>query len=232
MGNTLYMFAQASSGEDDSRSNGELGDQSGIELNCRPWFQNSPPWGKVYRIKDAQTADAIATVMERLVANGWIGYKSAARNSMKNRLNEIGGDINALVTPCATDCSALAYYAVMSVTGVVYDGQEEYMDELAGAPDGWVAGGSPIVRNLDHYFEVQLPAAGFEVEVYTIPNPEGWRAGDPCYTSSHDVSGTNLTVSVDAENWSEWLNHNKNLRRGDIVRTITPHNSGHVVVWV
>lgn len=232
MGETLYMFGQASTGEEESRYNGQKGDQSGIELNCRKWFRNNPPWGKVYRFADPKIAEAVADKMEKLVANGWGGYNSNERNSLKNALLEAGGDPEKLVKPCATDCSALVYACALTVTGVVYDGVEEYPEELSTAPAGWMSGMSPIVRNLDHYFEVQLPAAGFEIEVYTIPNPADLVNGDARYASSHDVSGKNLTVSVTSDNYELYLNDSAGLVRGDVVRTITPHSSGHVVMWI
>lgn len=232
MGNTLYMFAQASSGEDESIRNGLHGDQSGIELNCRPWFQNSPPWGKVYRFTDTETADKIATEMERLVSNGWVGYNSGQRESLHNQLNNVGRAWDKLTTPCATDCSALVYAAIYSVTGVAFDKQEDYPSEMnpEGKPMPYA---SPYVRNYDHYMEVQLPAAGYDIEVYTIPNPADWQEGKPCYTSSYDVDNRqHLTVSVLSDNLGLYLNDNGNLLRGDIVRTVTPKTGGHIAMWV
>lgn len=230
MGETLYLFGQASTGEEEDQYNGLKGDQNGIELNCRKWFQNTPPWGKVYRFEDETVADAIATKMEQLVGNGWIGYNSSQRESMRRELLNVDKDPEKLVTPCATDCSALVYACVYSVTDVAYDNVEEYPEEMN--PTGGTSNGSPFVRGLDHYFEQQLPAAGYAIKVYTIPNPEDTLDGDPRYTSSHDVNKTNLTVSVTAENYDLYLNSNSNLKRGDVVRTITPHSSGHVVMWI
>jgi len=227
------MFGEANVGESFSPKGNLPGDHNGFELHARDWYVSSAKWAKVYRIigkdgiEDYSIADQLATMKERLICNGYIGYETgdAHRNTMLAELETHNFVPEKIEVNCDTDCSALDYAVIYAVTGVQYDSHE-----VEGSPFN-PSQVSCRVSNFDYYMERQLPAAGYMVEVYTIPTDT---EAEPLryYSTLYDSSGIeNLTVSVDPEN-SKYLTSGEYLRRGDLVRTVLPHNYGHSAMWL
>lgn len=280
---TLHMFAEASTGEDGAT--GSLaGDQIGVELRARQWYESSAGWGKVYHFRDSAVRERIAQVAERIVLNGWFGYDqgNTDRNAAETALKKVGHNVSAVHTPCEMDCSMMAFEAIKAATGVGYSGglevsyenlDDQYFNHNYDAPKGW---------NMDAYLERNVPLAGFALDVYTLSNfvddtaaekvvridaklsdtpgstnqngyfesPYDTLAatlaesviafnrkygvkGSGTYTKAYDLAALqeNLTVSVANSN-SVWMESAANLVRGDIVRTRTPFDGGHIAVWI
>lgn len=279
---TLHMFAEASTGEDGAT--GSLaGDQIGVELRARQWYESSAGWGKVYHFRDSAVRERIAQAAERIVLNGWFGYDqgNTDRNAAETALKKVGHNVSAVHTPCEMDCSMMAFEAIKVATGIDYSGNkttfaendDEYFGHTYNYPKGW---------NFDAYLERVIPLAGFALDVYTLSNfvddtvaekvvrsdarlsdtpgstnqngyfespydtlaatlAESVTAfnskygvtGSGTYTKTYDLATlqTNLTVSVANSN-SVWMESAANLVRGDIVRTRTPFDGGHIAVWI
>ena len=175
MSDTKYLIAQAAGSEQgDIHIPALLGDQTGHEIRTRKWYAHTPIWGKIFRFKDENVADEIATRMEHAIANGYVGYDTNHRHSFLEKLLD-GRDvkskyiwpiqaIDAVHQVCGTDCSALTYTAIRGATGVIY--------QQTGHPYDPIVPGlnqiSPKVRQFDFYIERQCVNAGFEVTVFTL----------------------------------------------------------------
>lgn len=230
---TNHMFGEANVGETYGTTGNIPGEHNGFELRARDWYVSSAKWAKVYRIvgkdgvRDSSIANDIATFKERLICNGFVGYNTgnARRNSLYDALqnnNFVPEKVNINVD---CDCSSLDYACIRGVTGVVYDSHE-----VEGSPFN-PSQISCRVSNFDYYMERQLPAAGYMVEVYTIPTEESVSSTE-WYSTLYDVSGIeNLTVSVMPEN-IKYLTSGDYLLRGDLVRTVLPHVYGHSAMWL
>ena len=96
---------------------GNAGDQTGKEVCIRTWYKHSKGW-RVFRCKDAITAEKIARCMEMACANNKIGYDQNQRNTLYNAAKPYDFDVSKVATAVETDCSALvrvccAYAGIM-----------------------------------------------------------------------------------------------------------------------
>jgi len=107
-------------------SGGIAGDQDGKEVAIREWYNR--PWNKVLRCKDAAKAEKIASAMEAACKNDCIGYDQSQRTTLYELCKANGWNIQAVKTPCETDCSALVAVCVnaagIKVSGDIYTGNE------------------------------------------------------------------------------------------------------------
>lgn len=170
MGETLYKIAQASQNEFLIGLYGAPGDHTGAELNAVKYYNY--PWEGVYRAKDPEVAEKIASFMEKAVSNGFIGYdyNTKKRHTLFTELSKIDFNIEEMNVPCSTDCSALIYCAIYAATGVPFTPME----------DGNGLQNSPKCSMYDDYVSVDLVPAGFEFEYITdldfaleVNNPNG-----------------------------------------------------------
>lgn len=122
----MIKIGQASRDERGKYSGGIAGDQDGREVAIREWYNR--PWNKVLRCKDAGKAEKIATAMEAACKNNYIGYDQNQRHTLYELCKTNGWDIEAIKTPCETDCSALVAVCVNAagiyVSGDIYTGNE------------------------------------------------------------------------------------------------------------
>lgn len=93
---------------------------------------------------------------------------------------------------------------------------------------------TPGSTNQNGYFESPYDTlAATLAESVTAFNSKYGVTGSGTYTKAYDLATlqANLTVSVANSN-SVWMESAANLVRGDIVRTRTPFDGGHIAVWI
>lgn len=220
------MIAQAVDSENYTAIGLAGGDQTGTELNVRQYYDHPTGWGKVYRLTESELAHKLAEGMRDAVTNGFIGYSGnsgigiGARANLDRVMSDTDVTPAELVANATCDCSGLVYAILHQITGVRYDGLD-IVFEVTNPH-------APHVRNFDYYMEVQLPNAGIGVEVFTIPTPDSDSA---CYSTPYDIDRENLTVHV-GEDYADYLTGAEHWQAGDIIRTVTPSEHGHMGVWV
>ena len=99
------MIGHASRDENKQYKNGQAGDQDGLEVCKRTWFNR--PWKIVLRAKDDKIRDKIAHAMELACNNNTIGYDQNQRCSLWNDVKTKGFDPSKTSKAVETDCSAL-----------------------------------------------------------------------------------------------------------------------------
>ena len=99
------MIGHASRDENKQYKNGQAGDQDGLEVCKRTWFNR--PWKIVLRAKDDKIRDKIAHAMELACDNPNLGYDQNQRNSLWNDIKTKGFDPSKTTKAVETDCSAL-----------------------------------------------------------------------------------------------------------------------------
>ena len=101
-------LAQASHDERGEYHGGQAGNQSGDELNIRPWYNR--PWDTVIRPISRDLARRIANVAQRLVRCVRIGYDMdlADRLTLYDQCERIGWDADRIgeIQLCECDCSS------------------------------------------------------------------------------------------------------------------------------
>ena len=103
------MIAHASRDENKQYKNGQAGDQDGLEVCVRTWFNR--PWTLVLRAKNINVREKIAHAMELACANNQIGYDQWQRNTLWNDVKTKGFDPSKTSKAVETDCSALVCVA-------------------------------------------------------------------------------------------------------------------------
>ena len=99
------MIGHASRDENKQYKNGQAGDQDGLEVCKRTWFNR--PWKIILRAKDDKIRDKIAYAMELACVNSQLGYDQNQRNSLWNDVKTKGFDPSKTSKAVETDCSAL-----------------------------------------------------------------------------------------------------------------------------
>ena len=146
------MIAHASKDENGRYSGGKAGDQTGLEVCIRSWYNR--PWSHVIRFKDTHTANKVAEAMERAAKNDHVGYDQNQRNTLLTEARKVGYDPGRVTKDVETDCSALVSVACM----------------YAGIPESvlFVGGNSATTRTLRQ----RLSSTG-KVTVYTDKSHTG-----------------------------------------------------------
>lgn len=122
----MVRLCQASKDENNRYTGGTAGNQSGGELNMRPWYNR--PWDTVLRCTDRATAEQIARVAQTLVKCQKIGYDQGQRTTLYDQCAAIGWNINRIndIAPCECDCSSLIAvileFCGVSIPKTVYTG--------------------------------------------------------------------------------------------------------------
>lgn len=99
------MIGHASRDENKQYKNGQSGDQDGLEVCKRSWFNR--PWKIILRAKNKDTREKIAHAMELACANNHIGYDQYQRNTLWNDIKNKHFDPSKTSKSVETDCSAL-----------------------------------------------------------------------------------------------------------------------------
>lgn len=99
------MIAQASIGGNGQVYDPNPGNQTGKELNIKPWY--SRPWNCVLRHPDFTKAQKIAILQRDACKNPNIGYDWNRRTTYYTQLSKVNWNPSAITTRCDTDCSAL-----------------------------------------------------------------------------------------------------------------------------
>lgn len=120
----MAKIGQASIDERGKARGGSAGNQTGSELNIRPWADRA--WHTVLRANDPATREGIAAACEAAVANPNIGYDQGERTTLFSEAQKCGWDLSKVSAPCETDCSALVAVCVnaagISVSKDIYTG--------------------------------------------------------------------------------------------------------------
>lgn len=111
--NKVIMIGQASKGETGIK--GQIaGNQTGTELNVKPYYQHKQGW-RVFRAADDTSQNRIAYAMLRAVKNRCIGYDQANRNTLLEASQKYSYDPGEVKVDVECDCSSLVrvccYYA-------------------------------------------------------------------------------------------------------------------------
>lgn len=83
----------------------------------------------VFRAKDTNVAEKLASTMEAACANDYIGYDQSQRTTLYTQAEKVNFDLTKINTPCECDCSALVAVCVnaagIKVSKSMYTGSEE-----------------------------------------------------------------------------------------------------------
>lgn len=123
---TNGLIAHACANEFRKTSGGELGDQSGYELNACAWFDAG--WERVYVADDPDKRERMAKFAEEAVTNGFFGYsqnetyrKIFIRRCAEHDFLPMTVNVNRVC-----DCSTLIYGAILAAFGKEYKFAEDY----------------------------------------------------------------------------------------------------------
>jgi len=126
------MIGHAASDERGKYSGGQAGDQTGLEVCVRTWYNR--PWNVVMWARDIKIRESMASAMEKACANPNIGYdqgtsgNSNDRYSAYNNAAKVNFDLSKISVPCETDCSNLvaicANAAGVKISPYIYTGNE------------------------------------------------------------------------------------------------------------
>ena len=105
------IIAHATQDENGKFFNGAAGDQTKGEV-CFKEYNRKYHWGYVIRAKDKNTAEKIASAMEKAVYNNHIGYDMGQRLSLYNLAVKVGFNLEKVTKNCETDCSAAVAVAL------------------------------------------------------------------------------------------------------------------------
>ena len=103
-------IAHASIDENKHIKGGAAGNQTGLEVCIREWYNK--PWALCLRHPDRKTREMIATIAETLASspyNTLIGYDQNERNSFHRVAQSVGYNVLDFINRhelCETDCSA------------------------------------------------------------------------------------------------------------------------------
>jgi hypothetical protein len=106
-------IGHASINEKGKASGGKAGDQTGKEICIRNYYVYKGGWSYVLRCVNPYVANNMATVMEAICNNPFIGYDQPYRNTAYILWLKYGS-IGAINTPCSTDCSASVTLATIA----------------------------------------------------------------------------------------------------------------------
>ena len=101
----MALCGWASIDERGKVTGGQKGDQTGKEVRTGNWYN----FGQtvVLRFKDRNKAEKAAIVMKKLCDNNIVGYCQEHRTTLYTELEKVNWNVDALITPCETDCSAM-----------------------------------------------------------------------------------------------------------------------------
>ena len=123
--------------ENNKAKGGQAGDQTGGEVKIAEWYNK--PWTNVFRPKDDDDAEMIAATAEAICVNDYIGYDQSQRTTLFNAAEKVDFDIEAIESPCETDCSAMVAVCVnaagIRVSKNMYTGNELSMLRNTGKFD-------------------------------------------------------------------------------------------------
>ena len=105
-------IGHASMDENGAIVGGTPGDQTGIEVCIRAWYNGG--WTFLARAGDSAAAEGIAAACEAGCANPNIGYDQAKRNTLAEQAKAADYDLAMIDTPCAADCSSFVAVCVMA----------------------------------------------------------------------------------------------------------------------
>ena len=147
----MVKIANASIDENGKIYGGVAGDQTGREVVVRDWYNR--PWDCVIRFRNADTANKIASFMEKACANNNIGYDQWQRNSLHTELKKVNFAVEKITTPCETDCSALVSDACIA----------------AGVPESflYIGGNLSVTSNLRQRLDSTGLVTVFRTTAYT-----------------------------------------------------------------
>lgn len=113
--------------ENGKASGGKAGDQTGGEVTTRNWYNK--PWTAVFRAKDPAMAEIIASCMEAVCANKYVGYDQGQRTTLYFQAKNCAWDASKIKTNCECDCSTLVAVCVnaagIEVSKDMYTGNEK-----------------------------------------------------------------------------------------------------------
>lgn len=101
------LIGHASKDERSKFNSGTAGDQTGVEVYTRNWYNAG--WNVVLRPKSSSVAEKSAVACEKACANNKIGYDQYQRNNLYKEAQKVGWDISKITTACECDCSSLMH---------------------------------------------------------------------------------------------------------------------------
>ena len=130
------IIGHASIDERGRANSGQAGDQTGVEVCTRGWYNRG--WTVLLRAKDPAVAERMAKACEAGCANNHIGYDQYQRNTLRTRAREAGWDLSRITVDCETDCSAFMTVCA-EAAGV----------NMVGA---YTSGNAPVTQNMRQKF--------------------------------------------------------------------------------
>lgn len=136
---TSVMIGQASHNESGNMTGGTTGDQTGGELNTKPWYDKN--WLTLFRFKDRVLAQNFANALKWFCNCGLIGYDSGSENydstggrySLYYALKELNGglkDYRSLTKRVEADCICLVNTTLAVALAVTYEGQSSKPQDI------------------------------------------------------------------------------------------------------
>ena len=99
------MIGHACKNEQGTYKNGQVGDQTKVEVYIRTWYNR--PWNVILRAKNKNVREKLAQAMEMACKNESIGYAQNTRNTLWNNIKNNQFNPSKTTKAVNTDCSAL-----------------------------------------------------------------------------------------------------------------------------
>ena len=116
----VLKIGHATADEFNASRGGRAGDQTKEEILIQTWYYRKQGWTAVFRAKNKQTAEIIASTMEQACMNNNIGYDQGQRTTLFEQAKKLNWNISKIATPCECDCSSLVAVCV-NAAGITVD---------------------------------------------------------------------------------------------------------------
>ena len=108
----MVIIGQASINEKGSVSGGAPGDQSGVEVTKRNWYDKN--WDAILRPKSYKLALSMVKICADVIANDHVGYDQPGRNTLYFYMKDKNFDLSRLNKNVSVDCSSFMTYCAIA----------------------------------------------------------------------------------------------------------------------
>lgn len=188
----MALCGWASIDERGKVTGGQKGDQTGKEVRTGNWYN----FGQtvVLRFKDRNKAEKAAIVMKKLCDNNIVGYCQEHRTTLYTELEKVNWNVDALITPCETDCSAMMS-PVLRCVGIrvskdIYTGN--MVDAIMETNEFEKLTGSKYISNGDNLMTGDISVAAGSHTIMALEN--GCNINSNSDVSNNGVNNTSIGV--------------------------------------
>lgn len=128
--------------------NGMKGDQTGLEVNIKPWYLHKKQWFCLEH-PDKDVREKIAYAMQKICENDHFGYGQKDRNDCLELLKDVGYDPARITEDVNVDCS-LAVLICLRYAGIDIPYNRENLFYTGNMKDVLISHGFVLYTDANH----------------------------------------------------------------------------------